>query len=683
MEQQEHPPEDVSWVQPEESLAFSVSPPASSGSNDARDEEHGEFPKSFSTSSRDGGELGQGDEEDPSLMGEYIWANGGGVGGAGSLDDERNASVAAAAATPGAAGEALHPRVSFDIKGFSSLSGHGSSSSPPPLGSNTKANCGFDEDDNSSGFIHLPPDAQNKSYGHEPEQPEQQQQQQEECRDDLAIEESERPLGLRSGEAKDEEYIDDSRNLAAQARIREDEDRPQHGAGVPPEQDWEGEDRGEDGGGWADDDEADFAPAWDQGRPAEFDSDSDSAGYGGIDQVSRTGSSVDEEGRLLPYRRDRQRRREGDVSPDFDTRENGRSNMDLRSGGGDGSGSSRSSNEEDIDGLVGPQLPNNRGRGESPSSRVVRRRTKLSLDRERRRLDRVPRSQRLSQVKGHPLGGMTLLQLEERHLLDVGIGQMTRQLAKRRGRGRGGGSRGAQQLNEDLLRRSARLLRRAQEERDARFCFEHARDFYYSRHTGGGGNSTPFSRASCDKSNGGGTGPRSAREGSKKRDRRPASASRDRSSRRLVSSSCSLEHAGGGTRDRAYTTSDYSRPTQTETWGCTLEGEAPPVGLYSGGGMRCSLKQRRPMSAKPALTCGSGWEPGRAKTRGHDSGRENGGGSDTRWDSVEDEDDPRGTLSRNLRGRGEEDEESGYSDVWDINPQGIVEYTDEEEGPFK
>lgn len=359
--------------------------------------------------------------------------------------------------------------------------------------------------------------------------------------------------------------------------------------------------------------------------------------------------------------------------------------MNVRSG----SDSSSISHQEDIDDLVDPPLHVSRVRDESPFSREVRRRTRRSLGRERRRLDRVPRSQRLSKVKGHPLGGMTLLQLEERHLLDIGIGQMARRLEKRQGR-RG---RGVRQSNEDLLRRSARLLRRAQEERDARISVENARDFYHSSRHSSGGESLP-SRAPRNKTSGNGVArPRSAGgEGAKRRSGRPSSASRDRSSScRFVSSSPSLEPGRGGTRDRAYTASDCSRPIQVDTWGRALD-DVPPVGLYSGGGTRCSLKQRRPMSAKPALTCGSGWEPGRARTRGRGSSRGSGGGGNgnSRWDCFEGGD--RGGASfrggewaavGDVGGRGEDDEGSDYSDMSDLSAQGIVEYTDEEEGPFK
>ncbi|CAM9419770.1 unnamed protein product, partial [Phaeothamnion confervicola] len=44
-------------------------------------------------------------------------------------------------------------------------------------------------------------------------------------------------------------------------------------------------------------------------------------------------------------------------------------------------------------------------------------RPRSGLRSERRRLDRAPRGERLRRKRGHPLGGMTLLELEERHLL--------------------------------------------------------------------------------------------------------------------------------------------------------------------------------------------------------------------------------------------------------------------------
>ncbi|CAN0233885.1 unnamed protein product, partial [Ectocarpus sp. 12 AP-2014] len=435
---------------------------------------------------------------------------------------------------------------------------------------------------------------------------------------------------------------------------------------------------------WASDDDhnaiddvgEEFAPAWDQGRPAEFDGGSGGLDHEDFGMSSRSDSSADEQGMVSPHLEDPRHLREAAFLPEYDRVEDDDTDTDVKtdsdsSSDGDGQGA-----------LQSPSLSTGRGREESQSfSRAVRRRTRLSLDRERRRLDRVPRSQRLSQVRGHPLGGMTLLQLEERHLLDVGIGQMTRQLARRRGRGGGGGGGGVRQSNEDLLRRSARLIRRAQEERDSRFMMGNAAAFHPgSRYAGG---DTRFSNTFRDESWDRDARGRSQSAGGRKRggstrrrSRRPASASRDRGSRRLMSSSFSHEPTGGGTRDRAYSTSDYNR----QAWGRTLEGEAPPMGLYSGGGTRCSLKQRRPLSAKPALT--SGWEPGRARTRGR-------GGIGDGWDHF-DEDDRRAVHSRGERravraeagDRSNEDGGLDYSDMSDVSPHGIVEYTDEEEGPF-
>lgn len=670
-QQEEHPPEDVSWVQPAESLAFSVSPVISSGSNNARDEGDDAGRKYFSLSSQDGGD--RGDEEDPPLRGEYIGANNDVEGNAdSSVDDETNVPevppVSAASSRPETttpAGEALRRELVFDDsnEGHPS-SGHGSSS-PPPVASGVTVNGGYMEDTESGGFSHSPPYAQHQPWA------QQQDQDQEQYQEDMVVEERERVFGHLAPQAD---------RTGGEERQRQNEEQA---AGLLPQQHWEDESSDSHGEEWADEEGEDFAPAWDQGAPANFHGGSDGAvsEQEDTEQISRTDSAEDEEDRLFSHQLDQQRPRRTPGRRGFDREDEGGSDMVVRSG----SDNSNISNG-DVDGLVDPPLHAGRGRAESPSYRVVRRRTRVSLDRERRRLDRVPRSQRLSQVKGHPLGGMTLLQLEERHLLDVGIGQMTRQLAKRRGRGGSDGKRGARQSNEDLLRRSARLLRRAQEERDARFSAESTHDFYHSIHASGG---SPPSRVLRDKtSGGGGAGPRSAgEEGAKNRGRRPASASRDRSCRRFTPS-FSLEPSEETTRDRAYTTSDFHRPMQTDAWGRELESDVPPVGLYSGGGTRCSLKQRRPMSAKPALT--SGWEPGRARTQGRGNGRGGGGGAGGRWDSFENDGSReapfrgrRVAASGELGGHGEGDEGLDYSDVSDLSPQGIVEYTDEEEGPFK
>lgn len=658
-QQEEHPPEDVSWVQPTESLAFSVSPVVSSGSNNARGEEYDAGRKSFSISSRDGD---RGDEEDPPLIGEYIGADDDCEGNADNVDDAK-INIPAAPSPPETttpAGEAL-PRESLldgSNEGLSST-GHGSNS-PPPLASDVT-------DTEPGSLTHSPPYAQQEPCG--------QQQEQDQSHEHMAVEERERVLGRVGPEADRTGGEERSRQIEEQA------------AGFLPQQHWEDESRDghqeEWAEEWADDDGEDFAPAWDQGRPAYFHTGSDGviSEQEDTEQISRMDSSEDEEVGLSSHQHGQQRPRRTPGRRGFDGDDEGRSDMDVRSE----SDNSIHSNEG-VDDLVDEPQHSSRGRWESPSYRMVRRRTRVSLDRERRRLDRVPRSQRLSQVKGHPLGGMTLLQLEERHLLDVGIGQMTRQLAKRRGRGGSDGGRGARQSNEDLLRRSARLLRRAQEERDARFSAENARDFYHGVQASGG---FPPSRGFCDRSNGGsGAGPRSSgEEGAKKRGRRPASASRDRSCRRFTPS-YSLEPSGGSARDRAHTTSDFGRPIETDAWGRALEGDVPPVGLYSGGGTRCSLQQRRPMSAKPALT--SGWEPGTARTQGRGDGRGSGGGAGSRWDRFEDDRSREvgfhgrgGAACGELRGHGGGAEGLDYSDMSDLSPQGIVEYTDEEEGPFK
>ena len=283
-----------------------------------------------------------------------------------------------------------------------------------------------------------------------------------------------------------------------------------------------------------------------------------------------------------------------------------------------------------------------KSRQEDSISRPTIRRTRLSLDQERRRLDRLPRSQRLRQVEGHPLGGMTLLELEERHLLDLGIGEIAKRLARKRG----GGTR---QLNTDLLRRSARLLRRAQQEHNARHALEFDQE-HIRTHSGA---HDIF-----------GTGARAA--STRKGNRRPASASRER--HRTTSFSFSLESAEQNDLESSHT----SKPGSTDRRIHATEKTPTNVGFYSGGGARCSLKQRRPMSAKPALTCGSGWKPGRRRARRKDSEETY---LDKRrrmnWREVE------------YSGQGELDVVSIGSDTSDLSPNGIVEYTDEEEDPFK
>lgn len=285
--------------------------------------------------------------------------------------------------------------------------------------------------------------------------------------------------------------------------------------------------------------------------------------------------------------------------------------------------------------------------------RPIRRRTRSSLIRERRKLDRVPRSQRLSQVRGHPLGGMTLLELEERQLLDVGIGQMTRLLARRH-------DKRQRRADADLLRRSARLFRRAKQDREARLSFGadgSARDGNnccrrHDVHSRGSQND--FIAKGVD----------AARMRSSAIGRRPASASRGRA--RPKCSSFSLESEDGFDWDRAEARGS-GRSGYVDKGGQRGSGGSnPPMGLYSGGGARCSLRQRRPMSAKPALTCRTGWQPGRTRTRrGQSCGKR-------RFEGRRNDEEAEG-LS----------EESGDSDVSDLSPFGIVEYADEEEGPFK
>ncbi|CAM9443660.1 unnamed protein product, partial [Hapterophycus canaliculatus] len=446
---------------------------------------------------------------------------------------------------------------------------------------------------------------------------------------------------------------------------------------------WADNDHDDDDGGIGED----YAPAWDQGRPAESSGRNIDADLEDVEQISRPNLSRGEESVAAPRIQDRRQVHEAIDCLRFESAQEEDSSTSIRSG------SSSSAGGENVHALADSRTAVRRGRQDSPPFfGAVPRRTRRSVDRERRRLDRVPRSKRLSQVKGHPLGGMTLLELEERRLLDVGIGQMARQLAEHEVWKSRNGDGGVRQSNEDLLRRSARLLRRAQEERDARFSVDSERDFYHSSRSSGGG--VPSSRPSRHASDGvGGTRQRPSAtersEGGQRKNRRPASASRSHS-RHSMSSSFAAGPTDRTARDRGYSTSDYSRTDHTDTWKGAREGDAPPVGLYSGGGARCSLKQRRPMSAKPALTCGSGWEPGRVGSGcRRDKTRRNGGGNGARWDHLE-VGDARGTpfpggerpASVALGGPGGEDGVSNCSDVSDLSPQGIVDYTDDEEGPF-
>lgn len=544
----EHPPEDVCWVQTADSLAFSVSPVGPSTGNNTRGD--------------DGDD--DGDDDDHPLMGEYICDNDDGGGAVGGNPDDDSKAPA-----PTPAPEDLRYHL-FDHDGYSA--GRGS----PPLPSERAYG-------DNSGDARVMEDSEKSPLS---------------CESMLGENRSEL-IGAETPQESPRE-IDEGSNNNHELVDTENEEPQQF-----PEPQW---DEGDENEGWVDEAEQDlFAPAWDQGRPAEFHC------LEGEAQHMRRSASLYEERLPSPQNQ-----------PNVAT---------SGSEGGDSDRDTRSCGNYD-------SVRASRGDREESSSRVVRRRTRLSLERERRRLDRVPRSQRLSQVKGHPLGGMTLLELEERHLLDVALGQdVKRHLAQRR-------AGCARQADADLLRRSARLLRRAQKERDARYSFQDKREYH-----GHGA-----SLYSCHGASG---------AGQQVGVRRPASASRDRC--RAKSSSLSLESEESINWVRA---SKYG-PARTDARGYTTEG-VPPVGLYSGGGTKCSLKQRRPMSAKPALTCGSGWEPGRTRTRRRRRGQQE--FEDTREASI------RGVPT--ARARGLEDMSDG-SEMSDLSPHGIVEYTDEEEGPFK
>lgn len=577
--EQEHPPDEVCWVQPTDSLVFSVSPVGRSTSNNIRVDGNDD---GNSLNSRDEG----GDDEDHPLIGEYIWDDRGGH----SDDVESSEAAESGNICDRLVDSEEHPLAQGSI---------------PP-----RCEKGCEE---GSGEAQIAETCENSRAS-------QGQNHDGEIR-------PETPQGSPRGI---EEYSNSSRELWD----RDNDGDEWYNPHVPPgfgDLEWDAVNENE---GWVNDDEGDFAPAWDQGRPVEFRSTDDEDG--GIGTSNLSNEVIPADFQCQPH--DLVSGINGGNS-DADSNSSGSSSINSST-----SSSSTSSNRSSSNGGVVEQTP--RGRDDS-FSRGVRHRTRLSLVRERRRLDRIPRSQRLSQVKGHPLGGMTLLELEERHLLDVGIGQMTRQMAKRR-------AGGIRQADADLLRRSARLLRRAQEEREARLFFEEKRENH--RH----GKS---SRALQNSSTLGKKENSSGREG-----RRPASASRE--PRRVSATGFSLDSEDssnwGGT-------SKY-RPVSTGARARTGEG-VPPVGLYSGGGARCSLKQRRPMSAKPALTCGSGWEPGKTKTR-HRGDRENGFG------------DSRRTHRTHVRGveetgAGGLQNMSDGSDLSDLSPHGIVEYTDEEEGPFK
>eukprot|EP00904_Undaria_pinnatifida_P009617 jgi/Undpi1/5786/HiC_scaffold_2.g01060.m1 len=576
MEQgQHHPPEDVCWVQPTDSLAFSVSPAGPSTSNSARGagSNSNADDDNFFKKSRDE----ETTDEDRPLMGEYIWDGGGGSGGScGALDDERRVE-----SPPVRIDE--RSRRSLDVQRHDSVPGE-----PPSLprnGTSDERSCS--SSDRALYAIGRWGPSQHDGDG-----------------------EDERSLGSPRG-------IDEDTYSNHVISESENEERPQrHDPRAPDEsprrEEWGALDQG---GGWADgDDEEDLAPAWDEGRSAESDGEgSDNSRHGRSGPLNEGGPS-------------RERSQSYEAASEFYTGESDRCSDDMYYSGNEAVA------------VIEPSLV-----GRESLSPVTRRRTRSSLDRERRRLDRVPRTQRLNQVKGHPLGGMTLLELEERHLLDAGIGQMARRLQNRR-------AGGVRRPDADLLRRSARLLRRAQEDRDARSFFEDKYD--------------GFRKHGTSSRSGGSTHDSGSRGGGGSKSRRPASASRDR--RQPISHTSpflgteeniawgrGLEHGQKRMDGRRY----------------TAEGD-PLVGLYSGGGARCSLQQRRPMSAKPALTCGSGWEPGRTRVRD---------GAEERRDCE----DARGGGTEGTSRAGRLEGGYGGSDMSDLSPQGIVEYTDDEEGPFK
>lgn len=557
--EEEHPPEDVCWVQPTDSLAFSVSPVGpSTNIISPTDEESDNDEKSTPEQNAD-------QEEDYPLKGEYIW------GGRGDPDTEKEE-----------VGE-IH-RSAFDDNEVRSPGQRGS-----PTDEGVAA---FGDAAEDFGDAEVPGDSEHRPFDSREGRGHQHQQHGERISDSHGTSpESPRAIDEdNNGESVDGDVVALPHNAP-----------PVHGF-VEPE--WDAGDNN----GWVDDEE-DFAPAWDQGVAADT-----------------LGLDVDGE---------------QDESPASRHELDSTWQQDQHYAALDFDGSSDHAMDHISDEEVSQS---SLGRDEWPL-RVVRRRTRLSLDKERRRLDHVPRSQRLSQVKGHPLGGMTLLELEERHLLDVGIGQMTRQLEKTRGRG------GARRADTDLLRRSARLLRRAQQERDSRLNFAENREHH--RHE----------TLSCAR----GVSGIGLRAGGVRKDgRRPASASREH--RRAVSSSFSLE----AEENNNWIGARGGRVGCKGTQGYTAESP-PPVGLYSGGGIRCSLKQRRPMSAKPALTCGSGWEPGRTRPRRR-------AGEQHEFANV------KGARFRgvtNVGAGGLDDQSDNGSEMSDLSPHGIVEYTDEEEGPFK
>lgn len=600
---QERPPEDVHWVQPGDSLVFSVSPVGPSTSNNTKGDEGDE--NSFDL--RDGG----GDEEDQLLIGEHIWADGGeNAATGGGIDDDGKSrgdvvddrerdhvNDAMSATTAVAAPLELRRRLLEIVEG------------PPPPQGNIP-----DRAFNNGGQDTYIVANGDTSSTHRSTEKRRQNLHDRNIAPELLHGSSQRvPYTI----LRDPEIMDTEDS--AEAVFQRD-------APSSPEQNWRNDVAGEE---WSEKDNPDFPMTWDREVPIVSRSD---RGAVNDEQSSISHTESRNEARSRPHRSPVAVTASRSDCTNFD--------MDASSG---------------TDGSVYARPPvlsvgdkNSVGHGNS-SSRVERRRTRSSIDRERRKLDRVPRSQRLRQVKGHPLGGMTLLELEERHLLDIGMGQMARQLS----RGRECGIRHA---DEDLLRRSARLLRRAQDERDARSSFEkggercarqgpcrvHGRSIGSMIPTGGARNTLRTDR------------------------RRPASACRERPS--ATSPSLMLGLGEGICSTDWEASHDESARMYTRR----LEREAfPPVGLYSGGGTRCSLKRRRPMSAKPALMCGSGWDSdgGRARSR-NSNGEEHAvdGGRGGRAGSAD---------MRRFEG------EAFDSDMSDISPHGIVEYDDDEEGPFK
>lgn len=608
----EYPPEEVCWVQPTDSLAFSVSPVGHSTTNTQAGEENesGDLGLDLCPAASSRGEHSEGrnitdDDDDHPLVGEFIWSD---------ADDQRE-------------------RSDDDVDG-----GYGDAmmldatdGSPYPQ----------DQDD----FLHHRR-ARRRMMGHQADNAEDLDSQDPEIETkDLSFL-GPPPVGDLVRYRHDENGEGDGRSLESGGARDAGDNNGAHeigdaGAGHRAQEIYRG--HGEGGRGdhdeharhdgeyadnfnlheevWIEEDEVgdfveELAPAWDQGRPAHTHEQLD-------EQQRRTNSLGDF--RLSPPRRQNQQSRQA-------------SGFHVVGSNG---------------GCVDETIELSLDEGAPPPPRPIRRRTRSSLDRERRKLDRLPRSQRLSQVKGHPLGGMTLLELEERHLLDVGIGQMTRLLAQRHKRRR-------RRADADLLRRSARLFRRAREEREAHLSFKDEQD---SQRHGSHNNSRASLGDACFARGGEGI---SAEGRGRREERRPSSASRERSRAKLSSLSLESEettgwaHAADGSLGCIHTTSE-----------CATRGNSP-MGLYSGGGAKCSLRQQRPMSAKPALTCGSGWEPSRTRTRCRHRGQRD--VSSTRG--------ARFGRRAAIGGVGAVDD-SNESDLSDLSPYGIVEYDDEEEGPFK